>query len=110
MDASKLLPDGRPCNYGTCLLGQCKRSKPSHIRRFFSFIEKLDSSALLEFMKSNIVGTVIILSLVIWIPASWTISCLDKRHERKIRNDPWLSDEALLNASLQSPPGEDGQR
>uniref|UniRef100_A0A2C9LQJ4 Uncharacterized protein n=1 Tax=Biomphalaria glabrata TaxID=6526 RepID=A0A2C9LQJ4_BIOGL len=36
-------------------------------------------------MKSNIVGTIIVFSLVIWIPLSWTVSCIDKRSEKKSR-------------------------
>ncbi|XP_012945150.1 disintegrin and metalloproteinase domain-containing protein 17 [Aplysia californica] len=77
------LPTGRPCNYGTCVVGVCEKGKPGNIRRFFSFIEKLDSSTLVAFMKSNIVGTIIVFSLLVWVPASWTVSCIDKRNERK---------------------------
>ncbi|XP_050419252.2 ADAM 17-like protease [Patella vulgata] len=72
----EILPDGRACYRGFCKSGQCKKSEQNLVQRLFSFIEKLTPNAFVEFMKSNIVGTIIIFSMVIWIPASWTFSCI----------------------------------
>ncbi|KAK3775688.1 hypothetical protein RRG08_050525 [Elysia crispata] len=100
----KLLTDGRPCIFGYCEAGQCKEGKGSTIQRLFTFIETLDSSTLVAFMKSNIVGTVIVFSLIVWIPMSWVISCMDKRRERESRQRElaWVSNDVLLSQSLQS--------
>ncbi|GFR99806.1 A disintegrin and metallopeptidase domain 17b, partial [Elysia marginata] len=101
---NELLTDGRPCTFGYCDAGECKDGKGSTIQRLFTFIETLDSSTLVAFMKSNIVGTVIVFSLVIWIPLSWVISCIDKRRERESRRRElaWVSNDVLLCQSLQS--------
>ena len=43
-------------------------------------------------MKANLVGTVIILSLIIWIPASCYISYQDRKMKRKEEEEnKWLS-------------------
>ncbi|GFN89612.1 A disintegrin and metallopeptidase domain 17b [Plakobranchus ocellatus] len=100
----ELLTDGRPCTYGYCDAGVCKEGQGSPIQRLFTFIETLDSSTLVAFMKSNIVGTVIVFSLIVWIPASWVVSCIDKRHEKRSREREraWVSNDVLLSQSLQS--------
>ncbi|CAG5128769.1 unnamed protein product, partial [Candidula unifasciata] len=97
------LQDGRPCQYGYCEAGKCQKASANMIQRLFDFIEHLDSSTFVAFMKSNIVGTIIVFSLVVWIPLSWTISCIDKRNARKSREQDlrWVSNEALLFQSLQ---------
>ncbi|RUS81465.1 hypothetical protein EGW08_010763 [Elysia chlorotica] len=101
---NEFLTDGRPCTFGYCETGKCKEGRGSPIQRLFTFIETLDSSTLVAFMKSNIVGTVIVFSLIIWIPLSWTISCMDKRRERRSRERElaWVSNDVLLSQSLQS--------
>ncbi|XP_059169237.1 ADAM 17-like protease [Physella acuta] len=103
-DGKDHLADGRPCSFGYCVAGKCQKGKANMIQRLFSFIEQLDTSTLVAFMKSNIVGTIIVFSLVIWIPASWTVSCIDKRHVKKTRvyENRWVSNEALLNLSIQN--------
>uniref|UniRef100_A0A0B7ACT7 Peptidase M12B domain-containing protein n=1 Tax=Arion vulgaris TaxID=1028688 RepID=A0A0B7ACT7_9EUPU len=102
--SDSFLQDGRPCNYGYCEAGKCHKTSANMIQRLFDFIERLDSSTFVAFMKSNIVGTIIIFSLVVWIPLSWTISCIDKRREKKSRekNLLFVSNDALLLQSLQS--------
>ncbi|KAH9495571.1 hypothetical protein Btru_013628, partial [Bulinus truncatus] len=85
VNATDFLSDGRPCSYGYCEAGQCIKGRANMIQRLFSFIEKLTPDTLVAFMKSNIVGTIIVFSLVIWVPASWTVSCLDKKREKKSR-------------------------
>ncbi|CAL1547018.1 unnamed protein product, partial [Lymnaea stagnalis] len=77
------LADGRPCSFGYCDKGRCQRGKANMIQRLFSFIEQLDSSTVVAFMKSNIVGTIVVFSLIIWVPVSWIVSCIDKRREKK---------------------------
>nr|KAI8744900.1 ADAM 17-like protease isoform X2 [Biomphalaria glabrata] len=85
VNASDFLTDGRPCSFGYCEAGKCIQVRTNLIQRLFTFIEKLTPDTLVAFMKSNIVGTIIVFSLVIWIPLSWTVSCIDKRSEKKSR-------------------------
>ncbi|XP_060580396.1 ADAM 17-like protease [Ruditapes philippinarum] len=77
------LPDKRPCYQGLCNQGRCEKVKRDMILRLFNIIEDISIDQLVEFMRSNIVGTVIVLSLLIWIPASCTISFIDKKNNRK---------------------------
>ena len=45
-----------------------------------------------EFMKANLVGTVIILSLIIWIPVSCCVSYQDRKRKRQEEEEnKWLS-------------------
>uniref|UniRef100_A0A2C9L9U4 Peptidase M12B domain-containing protein n=1 Tax=Biomphalaria glabrata TaxID=6526 RepID=A0A2C9L9U4_BIOGL len=104
INASHFLTDGRPCSYGYCKAGVCIGVRANMVQRLFAFIEKLTPNTLVAFMKSNIVGTIIVFSLVIWVPASWTVSCLDKKRGKLNRKyqDQWVSSETLLNRSFQS--------
>ncbi|XP_071103682.1 ADAM 17-like protease [Haliotis cracherodii] len=98
------LEEGRPCYQGYCSKeGTCTKSTTDLVYRFFDFIEKLTPSKFVEIMRSNIVGTVIVLSLIIWVPASWVFSCIDKRQEKESKDvrdwkvSPYLitSDEVM---------------
>ena len=40
------------------------------MERFWSFLTTLDSNTVAQFMKDNLAGTVVVFSLLIWIPAS----------------------------------------
>lgn len=87
-----LLPDGRPCYQGVCSQGVCEKKSTDMVERLFDIIEKLTIDSFVQFMKSNIVGTVIILSLLIWIPASCTVSFIDRKKSRKEKeNRDWLN-------------------
>ncbi|XP_076458644.1 disintegrin and metalloproteinase domain-containing protein 17-like [Babylonia areolata] len=75
-----VLRPGRTCHMGSCNdNGVCVKDEQQLALRIFSFIKSLTVSKLVEVMRTNIVGTIIILSLLIWIPASWVVSCVDKR-------------------------------
>ncbi|KAL5017900.1 hypothetical protein ScPMuIL_003622 [Solemya velum] len=87
-----VLPDGRPCYQGFCEKGICKKENQDLVQRFFSIIEDITVDQLVEFMRSNIVGTVIVLSLIIWIPASCIFSYFDKKNDRKdLKKKEWMS-------------------
>ncbi|ESO89988.1 hypothetical protein LOTGIDRAFT_218462 [Lottia gigantea] len=71
------LPQGRACYIGSCSAdGVCKRNEVDMVQRLFSFIEKLTPNAFVEFMKRNIVATILIFSMIIWVPVSCKISCI----------------------------------
>ncbi|KAJ8321091.1 hypothetical protein KUTeg_002678 [Tegillarca granosa] len=80
-----ILPDGRPCFQGYCVKGVCEKQTPEVIQRFHSLIDQITSDKVVAFMKTNIVGTILIFSLLIWIPASCTFSYFDKKKEKKYR-------------------------
>ncbi|GFO25101.1 disintegrin and metalloproteinase domain-containing protein [Plakobranchus ocellatus] len=81
-DSVSLLPDGRPCVGGSCVAGQCEKSTSTTIQRLFTILENLTVDGVVKFFKNNIVGTVMVFSLVIWIPLCLLISYKD-RHKRK---------------------------
>uniref|UniRef100_A0A0L8FS77 Peptidase M12B domain-containing protein n=1 Tax=Octopus bimaculoides TaxID=37653 RepID=A0A0L8FS77_OCTBM len=91
-DKLSLLPNGRPCAQGYCVDGVCKRVVRNIIQRFFDVFEKVITDDFGEFMKTNIVTTVIILSMFIWIPASCLISRYDNQQRLKDEEEnAWYS-------------------
>ncbi|CAI9736379.1 ADAM 17-like protease [Octopus vulgaris] len=91
-DRYSMLPNGRPCAQGYCVDGECKRVVRNIVQRFFDVFEKVITDDFGEFMKTNIVTTVIILSMFIWIPASCLISRYDNEQRKKDeQEEEWYS-------------------
>nr|XP_022321266.1 ADAM 17-like protease isoform X1 [Crassostrea virginica] len=82
---SQKLPNGRPCFHGVCVEGVCEKQKNHIVQRLFSIIDTITVDQFVEFMKTNIVGTILVFSLLLWIPASCTFSYFDKKRERRLR-------------------------
>lgn len=80
---SEKLADGRSCGFGYCQNGECERVTYNLVQRIFKFFISGDISDLVQFMQTNIVGTVLVLSLIIWVPSSWVFSCIDKRARKE---------------------------
>ncbi|XP_052812979.1 ADAM 17-like protease [Mya arenaria] len=80
-----LLPDGRPCYQGMCEQGVCMKQKNDMVQRLFSIIENITVDQFVAFMRSNIVGTVMVMSLLLWIPTSCIIRYQDKKLIEKER-------------------------
>ncbi|XP_069107387.1 ADAM 17-like protease [Argopecten irradians] len=59
------LPDGRPCYRGYCVNGHCEKQIADVIQRLFSLIDNITADELVAFMRSNIVGTIIVFSLML---------------------------------------------
>lgn len=53
------------------------------MERFWDIIEDININKVLLFLRDNVVGTVILVTAVIWIPASCIISYVDRRRLRK---------------------------
>ena len=53
------------------------------VERFWDIIEEININKLLLFLRDNVVGTVILVTALIWIPASFLISYFDKKRLRK---------------------------
>ena len=56
--------------------GECTKTSQDLVERFWNFLTTLDSNIVAQFMKDNLAGTVMVLSLFIWIPASCYINHL----------------------------------
>ncbi|XP_062584922.1 ADAM 17-like protease [Saccostrea cucullata] len=85
------LPNGRPCFHGVCVDGVCEKQKNHIVQRLFSIIDTITVDQFVEFMKRNIVGTILVFSLLLWIPASCTFSYFDKKREKRLRHGRWKS-------------------
>ncbi|ELU11170.1 hypothetical protein CAPTEDRAFT_157290 [Capitella teleta] len=88
------LDDGIPCARGFCHQGTCEQQVQDLVERFWDIIENISPSDLVQFMRANIVGTIIVLSLVIWVPASCLVSYIDRKRRREEEDEQyWHSPE-----------------
>ncbi|MGH0169038.1 UNVERIFIED_CONTAM: hypothetical protein FKN15_056297 [Acipenser sinensis] len=78
------LRKGKPCTVGFCDgSGKCMKQVQDAVERFWDFIEKLDINTFAKFLEDNIVGSVVVFSLIFWIPLSILVHCVDKRLDRQ---------------------------
>ncbi|XP_008398209.1 disintegrin and metalloproteinase domain-containing protein 17a isoform X3 [Poecilia reticulata] len=78
------LRKGKPCTVGFCDgNGKCMKQVQDVIERLWDFIDKLDINTFGKFLADNIVGSVIVFSLVFWIPLSILVHCVDKRLDQQ---------------------------
>ncbi|XP_014898965.1 disintegrin and metalloproteinase domain-containing protein 17-like isoform X3 [Poecilia latipinna] len=81
---SLFLRKGKPCTVGFCDgNGKCMKQVQDVIERLWDFIDKLDINTFGKFLADNIVGSVIVFSLVFWIPLSVLVHCVDKRLDQQ---------------------------
>ena len=88
----KYLTNGRPCIEGFCENEVCIQRVKDYVSRFWKVIQTVTVSGFVEFMKRNIVGSIITVSLAFWVPISCCIHfCIDKRNiayqKQKIRSN-----------------------
>ncbi|KAL1123060.1 hypothetical protein AAG570_002148, partial [Ranatra chinensis] len=77
-----ILPDGTPCIQGFCNNGICEKTIQDVVERFWDIIEDININKVLLFLRDNVVGTVVVVTALIWVPASCLISYLDRRRLR----------------------------
>ncbi|XP_059159716.1 ADAM 17-like protease [Physella acuta] len=77
------LPDGRPCVGGYCQNSKCISSSKSTIQRLFQILENLSIDTIATFFRNNMVGCVIVFSLLLWFPASIAVWCHDRKERKK---------------------------
>uniref|UniRef100_A0A8C6SP60 ADAM metallopeptidase domain 17a n=1 Tax=Neogobius melanostomus TaxID=47308 RepID=A0A8C6SP60_9GOBI len=71
------LRKGKPCTVGFCDEGgKCMKQVQDVIERLWNFIDKLDINTFGKFLADNIVGSVVVFSLVFWIPLSILVHCV----------------------------------
>ena len=67
---------------GQCVAGVCQRTKRNVKNEFSSLLDDFSLSKFVLFMEANIVGTILTLSLFVWIPASCTVYYLDRKQAK----------------------------
>ncbi|EGD74874.1 hypothetical protein PTSG_07102 [Salpingoeca rosetta] len=81
--ASLKLTPGSVCHGGTCSdEGTCTAPPDDFASRIFTFFSSLTLNDIKEWMKRNIVPTVLVLSILLWIPLS---CCLAKQDAKKLK-------------------------
>ncbi|MEE6476785.1 hypothetical protein FKM82_011217 [Ascaphus truei] len=102
------LRKGKPCTVGFCdTNGKCEKQVQDVIERFWDFIDKLSINMLGKFLADNIVGSVIVFSLVFWIPISILVHCVDKKLDRQYEQNTkslFLPSNVEMLSSMDSAP------
>ncbi|XP_050314434.1 ADAM 17-like protease isoform X2 [Anthonomus grandis grandis] len=83
VDSADLLADGTPCIQGFCNNGLCEKTVQDVVERFWDIIEDININKVMLFLRDNIVGTVVLSTAVVWIPASCIIGFVDRRRRRR---------------------------
>jgi disintegrin and metalloproteinase domain-containing protein 17 len=97
------------------LQGVCEKTIQDVVERFWDIIEDININKVLVFLRDNIVGTVILVTAIIWIPASCVVSYVDRRRRnaqeashRWMNSDQFHRDDnrRVINISIprQRPP------
>uniref|UniRef100_A0A6J0TXB9 Disintegrin and metalloproteinase domain-containing protein 17 n=1 Tax=Pogona vitticeps TaxID=103695 RepID=A0A6J0TXB9_9SAUR len=78
------LRKGKPCTVGFCdMNGKCEKRVQDVIERLWVFIDQLSINTFGKFLADNIVGSVLVFSLLFWIPLSILVHCVDKKLDRQ---------------------------
>ncbi|KAJ8288749.1 hypothetical protein COCON_G00014080 [Conger conger] len=96
------LRKGKPCTVGFCdESGKCMKQVQDVVERLWDFIDKLDINTFGKFLADNIVGSVVVFSLLFWIPLSILVHCvdksLDKQYEQNTKNQFFPSNAEMLS-------------
>lgn len=82
------------------LQGHCEKTVQDVVERFWDIIEDININKVLLFLKDNIVGTVVLVTALLWIPASCVINYIDKkRHKEEIERWEWRNQKDLIHPS-----------
>lgn len=93
----------------------CEKTIQDVVERFWDIIEDININKVLVFLRDNIVGTVILVTAIIWIPASCVVSYVDRRRRNaQEASDKWRNSNQFyrddnrrvinINISRQRPP------
>lgn len=100
VDHADILPDGTPCIQGFCNKGHCEKTIQDVVERFWDIIEDININKVLLFLKDNIVGTVVLVTALIWIPASCVIGYFDRKRRRgEDKRWEWRNKSELIHPS-----------
>ncbi|XP_073682861.1 disintegrin and metalloproteinase domain-containing protein 17a isoform X2 [Garra rufa] len=102
------LRKGKPCTVGFCDgAGKCMKHVQDVIERLWDFIDKLDINTFGKFLADNIVGSVVVFSLLFWIPLSILVHCVDKKLDQQYEENSktmMYPSSAEIMSSLESAP------
>nr|XP_057928055.1 disintegrin and metalloproteinase domain-containing protein 17 isoform X1 [Doryrhamphus excisus] len=100
------LRKGKPCTVGFCDgAGKCMKQVQDVVERLWDFIDKLDINTFAKFLADNIVGSVVAFSLLLWIPFSILVHCVDKKLDQQYEQTNkslFFPSNAELLSSLES--------
>uniref|UniRef100_A0A8C7LAX3 ADAM metallopeptidase domain 17a n=1 Tax=Oncorhynchus kisutch TaxID=8019 RepID=A0A8C7LAX3_ONCKI len=93
------LRKGKPCTVGFCdEAGRCMKQVQDVIERLWDFIDKLDINTFGKFLADNIVGSVVVFSLVFWIPLSILVHCVVRPEPKTLAHQY----QTYLNSSFRN--------
>ncbi|XP_062862951.1 disintegrin and metalloproteinase domain-containing protein 17a isoform X2 [Trichomycterus rosablanca] len=82
------LRKGKPCTVGFCDgSGKCMKQVQDVVERLWDFIDKLNINTFGKFLADNIVGSVVVFSLLFWIPLSILVHCMDKKLDQQFEEN-----------------------
>ncbi|XP_031696378.1 disintegrin and metalloproteinase domain-containing protein 17-like, partial [Anarrhichthys ocellatus] len=100
------LRKGKPCTVGFCDgAGKCMKQVQDVVERLWDFIDKLDINTFGTFLADNIVGSVVAFSLLVWVPFSILVHCVDKKLDKQYEHNTkslFFPSNAELLSSLES--------
>lgn len=100
VDSADILADGTPCIQGFCNNGNCEKTVQDVVERFWDIIEDININKVLLFLRDNIVGSVVLITAVLWIPASCIIGYIDrKRRKEELKYAEWQRKRDLIHPS-----------
>lgn len=80
--------------------GNCERTIQDVVERFWDIIEDININKVLLFLRDNIVGTVVLVTAILWIPSSCVISYVDrKRRREEEKRWEWRNRSDLIHPS-----------
>ncbi|XP_025837594.1 ADAM 17-like protease isoform X2 [Agrilus planipennis] len=83
VEPADVLPDGTPCIQGFCNKGNCEKTIQDVVERFWDIIEDININKVLLFLRDNIVGTIVLVTALLWVPASCVIGYFDRKRRRE---------------------------
>uniref|UniRef100_A0A8C6MA34 ADAM metallopeptidase domain 17a n=1 Tax=Nothobranchius furzeri TaxID=105023 RepID=A0A8C6MA34_NOTFU len=109
------LRKGKPCTVGFCDgNGKCMKQVQDVIERLWDFIDKLDINTFGKFLADNIVGSVVVFSLIFWIPLSILVHCVDKQldqqYEENAKTFYYPPSVSPVTSPIATPDSAGGQR
>ncbi|KAJ8984739.1 hypothetical protein NQ317_005004 [Molorchus minor] len=100
IESADILADGTPCIQGFCNNGHCEKTVQDVVERFWDIIEDININKVLLFLRDNIVGTVVLITALLWIPASCVIGYFDRRRRREeLGRYEWRNKSDLIHPS-----------
>ncbi|CAF89520.1 unnamed protein product, partial [Tetraodon nigroviridis] len=94
---------GKPCTVGFCDgAGKCMKQVQDMVERLWDFVDKLDIDTLGTFLADNMVGSVVAFSLLLWVPLSILVHCVDQNLDQQFEQNT----KSLFFPSVSSPEQE----